>query len=95
MVKLMNKLKSLIKGIDLKKLRSTGFFSIFLSTIISKVLVFFGGIIVVKILSKTDYGVYSYVLNIVAILSLMGDFGATSAAMQFMLEKNNDIDYCS
>lgn len=91
----MNGIKRMLKEIDIKKLRKTGFFSIFLSTVLSKILVFFGGIIVVKILSKTDYGIYGYILNIIAVLSIMGDFGATSVALQFILEKEGDQEYFS
>lgn len=84
------KIKKVLKEIDLKKLKKTGFFSIFLSTVLSKVLVFFGGIIIVRILSKTDYGIYAYVLNVISILTLLSDFGASSAAIQFMTENTDD-----
>ena len=42
----------------IQKLRKTGFFSIFLSNILSKVVVFLGGIVLVRILSQNDYGIY-------------------------------------
>lgn len=84
------KIKKIFKEIDIKKLKKNGFFSIFLSTVFSKILVFFGGIIIVRILSQTDYGVYAYVLNVISILTLLSDFGASSAAMQFMTENFND-----
>lgn len=88
-------LKKLFKGVDIKKLRKTGFFSIFLSSVLSKILVFFGGIIIVRILSKTDYGTYAYIINIISILTLLSDLGSSSAALQFMTEKSEDTNYQS
>lgn len=72
-----------------KRLRSTGFFSIFLSSIVSKVLVFIGSTIIVRILSKNDYGIYAYILNCVSVLCLLNDFGASTAALQFLTEDDN------
>ena len=73
-----------------KKLKKTGFFSIFLSTIFSKIIVFFGGIVVVRILSKNDYGMYAYVINCLAMMRLLNDFGASSAILQFSTENYQD-----
>jgi len=69
---------------ELNKLSKTGFFSIFLSSVFSKVLVFIGGTIIVRIISKTDYGIYTYVLNCMAMLMILNDFGASTAALQFL-----------
>lgn len=73
-----------------KKLRNTGFFSIFLSNILSKIIIFFGGIIIVRILSKTDYGIYAYILNCISILYLLNDFGASNAALQYLTENQEN-----
>ena len=73
-----------------KKLKRTGFFSIFLSTIFSKIIVFFGGIVVVRLLSKNDYGLYAYVLNCLSVMRLLNDFGASSAILQFSAENHKD-----
>lgn len=86
-------IKKILKDIDINKLKKSGFFSIFLSTAFSKVLVFFGGIIIVRILSKTDYGIYAYVLNVISILTLLSDFGASSAALQYMTENTEDKNH--
>ena len=53
----------MIKEIKLKicMLKETGFFSIFVSTIFSKIIAFFGNVIIARIFCKNDYGIYSYV----------------------------------
>lgn len=72
-------------------LKNTGFFSIFLSSVFCKVLVFIGGTIIVRILSKTDYGIYAYVLNCISMLCIFNDFGATTAALQFLTEESDNV----
>lgn len=78
------------------KLWKTGFFSVFISSILSKVLTFFGGIILVRIMSKSEYGLYTYVLNSYGMLFILSDFGYCQAMMQYRSEffynqeKNND-----
>lgn len=80
--------KALIEKI--KKLKETGFFSIFLSDVLAKVVVFLGGIILVRILSQNDYGIYSYAINAFNILYILNDFGASSAALQNITEQNKN-----
>ena len=87
-MKLAKYKKSIIEKI--KKLRRTGFFSIFLSNILSKVVVFLGGIVLVRILSQNDYGIYSYAINAFNILFILNDFGASNAALQNITEQKDD-----
>jgi len=68
------------------KLFRTGFFSVFLSNVLCKVLTFIGGMVIVRILSKTDYGAYTYINNCYAMLMLLGDLGCSVAVMQFCSE---------
>ena len=75
----------------LHKLVKTGFFSIFISNVFSKVIVFLGGIIIVRILSKEDYGIYSYIVNCIAMLCILEDFGASNATMQLLNEENDNL----
>ncbi len=78
------------------KLRKTGFFSVFLSSVLSRVLTFLGGIVLVRIMSKEDYGLYTYVLNSYGMLFILSDFGCCQAMMQYRSEffkdkeRNND-----
>lgn len=81
MIEIKNKIKSKVK-----QLRETGFFSIFIATILSKVITFLGGIILVRILTKNDYGIYAYIKNCYSMLFIFNDFGISFAALQYMTE---------
>lgn len=72
------------------KLLRTGFFSVFFSNVLCKVLTFIGGMIIVRVLSKSDYGAYAYVINCYGMLMLLGDLGCSVAAMQFCNESHGD-----
>lgn len=72
------------------KLFRTGFFSVFFSNVLCKVLTFIGGMIIVRILSKSDYGQYTYVMNCYGMLILLNDLGCSCAAVQFCNENHND-----
>ncbi len=74
----------------IEKLKETGFFSIFLSNILAKVVVFLGNIVVVRILSKNEYGIYAYVINTFSMLYILDDFGASSAALQYITEQKEN-----
>ncbi len=67
----------------IKKAVQIGVIDYVLSDIFQKIMVFVGGFIVVRILSKEDYGTYTYILNTFSILSICGDFGVSSAVLQF------------
>lgn len=84
----MKKKNDLIQMI--KKMKDTGFFSIFVSTIFSKVIAFLGNIIIVKILSKNDYGIYAYAINAMTMLYIFNDFGASSSALQSLTEEKDN-----
>lgn len=72
------------------KLLRTGFFSVLFSNVLCKVLTFIGGIIIVRVLSKGDYGAYTYVHNCYSMLMLLGDLGCSVAVMQFCNENYRD-----
>lgn len=76
----------------IKKLFKTGFFSITASNILSKSVAFVGGMLLVRILSKEDYGLYSYIMNTYGILALLGDFGASQAALQLANEEHTNLE---
>lgn len=73
-----------------KKLASTGFSSIFISSCMSKIVAFLGGVVIVRVLSKSDYGIYTYVINCYGILMLVGDLGCSVSAMQYCNENYKD-----
>ena len=72
------------------KLLRTGFFSVFFSNVLCKVLTFIGGMVIVRVLSKSDYGSYSYITNCYGMLMLLGDLGCSVASMQFCNENHRD-----
>ncbi|MDL2220874.1 oligosaccharide flippase family protein [Eubacteriales bacterium OttesenSCG-928-N14] len=76
---------------SLKRMVSTGFFPIVISNILVKVVAFCGGMILVRILTKEDYGMYTYVLNAYNLIMITGDLGCAVAAMQFCNESFEDI----
>ncbi len=80
--------ESIIEKIN--KLRRTGFFSIFISNVLAKVIVFLGGIVLVRILTQNDYGIYSYAINAFNMLFILNDFGATNAALQNITEQKDN-----
>ena len=75
-----------------KKLKSTGLFDIFGSSIIVKVIGFMSSIILVRVVSKDAYGVFTVAWNIYSIAMLATGFGASYAILQIGCENNNDIE---
>lgn len=65
------------------RLWDKGLFHMLGSKIINQLIVFCGGMLLVRILNKEDYGIYSYVQNILAFFLLLDGFGATSGLLQF------------
>lgn len=64
------------------KLFETGFFHVFGSNIINQLIAFLSGIILVRILSKAEYGIYSYAYNIINFFLVFNGFGAASGLLQ-------------
>lgn len=81
----MDKMKDIFK-----KLKKTGFFSIFISSIFSKVIVFLGGILLVRLLPQDEYANYTLIINAFSVLCLFGDFGSSAATLQFMTEERDN-----
>lgn len=71
-----------------RMLLNSGFFSVFGSDVICKIVTFLGGIIIVRVLSKNDYGAYTYIMNCYGMLCLLNDLGCNSAAAQFCSEQH-------
>lgn len=80
-----NKSKSLIQ-----KLIRTGFIHIFGSNVLNQIIVFLSGILIVRIIPKSDYGVYSYANNIFTIIMLFSGMGMGSGVLQLCSEKYNE-----
>lgn len=74
----------------IKKLFSAGFFHIFGSTVINKVLVFLSATVIVRILSKAEYGVFSYSWNAFSLILLFSGFGIEAGSLQILSECKDD-----
>lgn len=75
------------------KLINTGFFFVFGSTVINKIIAFASSILLVRILSKSEFGVYSYTLNIFSLLILFSGMGVANAILQMCCENYNNDKY--
>lgn len=73
-----------------KKLLQTGFLYVFGSSVINKIINFLSSIILVRILSKTEYGIFAYAWNIYSLLILLEGMGMASAILQLSSENTND-----
>lgn len=71
---------------------SRGLFSVFGANIISKLLLFGSNIIIVNILTKTSYGMFSIANNIFSLFILFSSFGLESGVFQFTAEKRLQED---
>lgn len=74
----------------LSKLKETGFIHIFGSSVINQVAGFLSGIILIRVISKVEYGVYTYTSNIASFFLLLSGLGMTSAVLQICSEKNDE-----
>ena len=74
----------------IKKLKNTGLFDIFGSSIVVKIIGFMSSIILVRIVSKEDYGTFTIAWNIYSIAMLATGFGASYAILQLGCENIKD-----
>lgn len=84
MEKILPKIKTLFK---------TGFFHIFGSSVINKVIAFLSSVVLVRILTKTEYGVFTYAWNIYSIVLILNGMGIESGVLQISSEHSGDIEY--
>lgn len=76
--------------VQIDQLRRTGFFSIVFSGILNRIIQFISGVILVRVLSTSEYGAYSYALNIVNYFVLLNGLGLSSSIVQFCVEQNSE-----
>ena len=75
------------------KLFKTGFFHIFGSSVINRIISLMSTIVLVRILSKSEYGVFTYAWNIYSIIILFSGMGMDSGCLQLMSEHSGDLQY--
>ncbi len=81
----MNRIKKLIR-----KFFKTGFFHIFGGSVINKVIGFLSSVVLVRIVTKEEYGIFTYAWNIYSIILLANGLGMESAVLQLCSEKGGD-----
>lgn len=75
------------------KLFKTGFFHIFGSNVVNKVVNFLSSAILVRVLSKPEYGKFTYIWNLYGFVLLFNGFGLVSGVLQLCSEHSEDTDY--
>lgn len=73
-----------------KQFAETGFFHIFGGNVINKIIAFLTSIVLVRILTTAEYGVFTYAWNIYSMILLMDGLGASSAVLQMCSEQSGD-----
>lgn len=77
-----------------------GVFHIFAGSFLTKFVSFFASIVVVRILSKTDYGILSYYENLYSYFYLLAGYGLGNAVLRYVIisdslsEKKSILSYC-
>ena len=84
---------SVVNNKKLTILIRTGFFHIFGSSVINKIIAFMSSIVLVRILTKQEYGVFTYAWNIYSIVLLFNGMGTDSGVLQLASEKNEDTNF--
>lgn len=74
----------------LGKLKEKGFFHIFGASTINKIIGFASSWIIVRILSKPEYGVYAYAFNIYSFILLFNGLGIVSSVLQLGSETKEE-----
>lgn len=72
------------------KLVKTGFFYIFGSSVLNKIVTFISTILLVRIITKSEYGIFTYAWNIFSFIYLFSGFGIELGSMQLLSENEND-----
>ena len=75
---------------NLKSLFKKGFFYIFLSSALCNIIAFFSGIIIVRILSKGEYGIFSYAHNTYNFFYLVSGLGISQSVVQLLSESKDE-----
>lgn len=73
------------------KAKRTGLGHIFGANTINQVIAFISNFVLVRILSKSEFGVYGYAFNIYSFFALANGFGIESACMQKCSEAASDV----
>ncbi|MCD2502310.1 oligosaccharide flippase family protein [Clostridium sp. NSJ-145] len=76
----------------IQSLHKKGFFYIFGSGVLNKIIGFMSSAILVRIITKEEYGVFTYAWNIFSFILLLNGFGISYGILQICSEKSEDYD---
>ncbi|CEO30658.1 oligosaccharide flippase family protein [Paraclostridium sordellii] len=71
-------------------LKVTGFFHIFGSSVLNKIIAFMSSAILVRVLTKDEYGTFTYAWNIFSFILLLNGFGINFGVLQTCSENSED-----
>ena len=74
----------------IKKLYASGAFHITIGSFVTKFVAFFGSIFVVRLLTKTDYGILQYVENLYSYALVLAGFGLPFAILRYVVIAEKD-----
>lgn len=81
-------------GSFVRSLLQRGLMHMFGANVLNKVISFSGAILLVRILSKGEYGVYAYVQNILSFFLLLNGLGVVSGLLQYgSVHRNTPLMY--
>lgn len=81
-----------IKFIQIKQLYLKGFFHIIGSSILNKIMQFCSGIFIVRVLSKEEFGIFTYAQNLLAFFLLINGLGISSGFLQYGSRNSDNED---
>ena len=76
----------------LKTMYDTGALHITIGTFLTKFVAFFGSIVVVRLLSKEDYGVMNYAENIYSYVLVFAALGMSNAILRYLIVADNPAE---
>lgn len=77
---------------EIRKLKTAGFTHIFGASVINKILLLITNMLVVRIVTKADYGYYSFAYNIISIIVIISDVGTRGARLQYCCETEDKAE---
>jgi len=77
---------------QIKRLTSTGFWHVFGSSAINRMIGMMTSVVLVRVLTKTDFAQYVYAQNIFEYFMLLSGFGMVSAVLQVCSEQHGDMN---
>ena len=75
---------------DIRILNKKGAFHILFGNVINKFIAMFGSILLVRILSKNDFGLLSYVENFFGYLLAFSGFGLANAILRYIVKQKEN-----